>query len=241
MLGLRAFGQCGIKIYDSRLFLNKLIGTMQLDSGFNHNLILQQFNSIINTKIKNLLMNFLTQKGISFLDVASHYEEISRLALEKLEHDFEVYGLELVNFFVESISPPKEQYAKLRQYKEELALGEGFYGKRRSFDVLEGLAQAPAGGMIAAGLGFGAGMYAAPSVGGVFGQLAQNINTTTTTASSQNSGDIVCPSCNQTVEAGSQFCRFCGQPLPQEKFCVGCGKKLPADAKFCSGCGRRCN
>lgn len=237
LLGLRAFGQFGIKISDSRLFVNQLVGTMKLDSGYNHELILQQYNSIINTRVKTILMTFLSKKGISFLQVAEYYEELSSLIYNALYPDFENYGLELVNFLVESVSPPKEQYEQLRKYKEELALGEGFYGKRRSFDVLEGLANSPAGAMVGAGIGFGAGMYATPLVANPINQLAQNINTTTITT--QQGNTLVCPSCQNAVENGSQFCRFCGQKLQQERYCSNCGKKLEADAKFCSGCGKQ--
>lgn len=237
LLGLRAFGQFGVKIADSRLFVNQLIGTIKLDSGFNHNLIWQQFNSLINTRLKTMLMKFLNEKQISFLQIAEYYEELSRMAFGVLQQDFDNSGLDLINFFVESISPPKEQYEKLRQYKEELSLGERFYDKRRSFDVLEGLASSPI-----------AGIYTAPILSNSLGQLAQNMNTNPAAVSqqtnppSQNSaGSVTCPFCQNNIEAGSKFCRFCGKPLPQKKFCSACGKQLESDAKFCSGCGRKCD
>ena len=162
LLGLRAFGQFGVKIADSRLFVNQLIGTIKLDSGFNHNLIWQQFNSLINTRLKTMLMKFLNEKQISFLQIAEYYEELSRMAFGVLQQDFDNSGLDLINFFVESISPPKEQYEKLRQYKEELSLGERFYDKRRSFDVLEGLASSPI-----------AGIYTAPSLTSIPNLISQ--------------------------------------------------------------------
>lgn len=235
ILGLRAFGQYGIRVIDSRILLNKLIGTIPLDTGFNHNLIVQQFNSLINTKIKSLLMKFMVKNKLSFLDIAAYYDEISESALNLLNNEFRSYGIELINFVVESISPPKEQYEQLRKYKEELSLGEGFYNKRRSFDVYEGMSNSPASGIFAAGFGLNAANFAA---GGI-NQLAQNISGTSTAPQSQNS--MKCPSCNNEIALGSKFCNHCGQQLPQNKFCPDCGKKLGINDKFCSGCGRRCN
>lgn len=233
LLGLRAFGQFGIRLKDSHRFLNQLIGTVQLDSGFNHSLILQQFNAIINTKFKTLLMRFLNENQISFLQIAAHYEDISRMAFNALESDFDNSGLELINFLVESVSPPKEQYEHLRSQIEQRALGDEFYNRRRSFDVLENLASSPMAGMAA-------GIYAAP-IGASLGQLSQNINTGITQSNPQSNNIVICPNCQKNVEAGSKFCSFCGQPLPQKKFCSGCGKQLDADAIFCSACGRRCD
>ena len=234
LLGLRAFGQFGVRLKDSHRFLSQLIGTVQLDSGFNHNLILQQFNAIINTKFKTLLMKFLNENQVSFLQVAAYYEDISRLAFNALESDFDNSGLELINFLVESVSPPKDQYEHLRSQIEQRALGDEFYNRKRSFDVLENLASSPMTGMVA-------GIYAAPPLGTALGQLSQNVNTGIVPPNPQNNNTVTCPNCQNNVQAGSKFCSFCGQPLPQKKFCSGCGKQLDSDALFCSSCGRRCN
>lgn len=241
LLGLRAFGQFGIKVIDTRLFVSQLIGTIQLDSGFNHNIIFQQFNSLINTKLKTMLMSFMSQEKISFLQIAEYYDQLSNNALNILKKDFENSGIELINFFIESISPPKDQYAKLRQYKEELALGERFYDKRRSFDVMEGLANSPMAGMAA-------GIYAAPIIGASLGQLPQHMNLNsnqtnnqTSQSNSSNASEVKCPFCQNIIESGSKFCRFCGKQIPQKKFCSACGKQLESDAQFCSGCGRKCD
>ena len=36
------------------------------------------------------------------------------------------FGIELTNFYCVSIAPRREEYEKLQQYKEELALGSNF-------------------------------------------------------------------------------------------------------------------
>lgn len=233
LLGLRAFGQYGIKVIDSRLFLNKLVGTIPLDTGSNHDIIVQQFNSIINSKIKSMLMKFMVSNRLSFLDIAAYYDDLSSNAFTLLKNEFNAYGMGLVNFIVESISPPKDQYEKLRQYKEELSLGEGFYNRRRTFDVYEGLASSTAGGIFAAGFGLNA--INSPSNG--LNQLGENINPNRNNANGQN--DIKCPSCNNFVVSGSKFCSHCGCQIAQEKFCTHCGNKLNIHDRFCSACGGR--
>ena len=44
ILDLRSFGRFGVRIFDSRLFFNRFIGSMRLDSGYNHNFIINQFS-----------------------------------------------------------------------------------------------------------------------------------------------------------------------------------------------------
>lgn len=166
ILDLRSFGRFGVQIFDSRLFFNRFIGSMRLDSGYNHNFIINQFLSTINTKYKTFLMRFLQDNHISYFDLPACYEDISRLAKETLASDFASYGIHLLNFMVESVTPPKEQYARLRQYKEELSLGSDFYAKRRSFDILEGAANSSVGSMVGMGMGLGAGMYAFSAAAG---------------------------------------------------------------------------
>ena len=236
LLGLRAFGQYGIKIVDSRLLLNKLVGTIPLDSGSNHNIVVQQFNSLINSKIKSLLMKFMVKNKLSFLDVAAYYDDLSSSGFDILKEDFYDYGIELVNFIVESVSPPRDQYEQLRKYKEELSLGEGFYTKRRSFDVYEGLAESSAGGIVAAGFGLNGANFFASGIN----QLGQNLSTNTVPAQNIAQNMMKCPSCNNDVAQGSKFCNHCGSQLQQVKFCTSCGNKLNLQDKFCSVCGGRC-
>lgn len=130
LLGLRVRGNFSVKITDTRHFISKLVGTVQLDSGFNHNIIWEKFNSLINTKFQSLLMTFMQTNNLSFLGIAAHYNKISTNTFDELKDNFAEYGLELVNFLVESAAPPAEQYEKLRKRKEKLASGIVKVGKK---------------------------------------------------------------------------------------------------------------
>ena len=235
LLSLRAFGQYGIKIVDSRLFINSLVGVMQLQSGYNQNFVDKQFISMINTKFKSNLMAFLRKEHISFLDLAEYYDAISEQTKNMIENSFFEYGIEITSFYVESIKPPKEEYEKLRQYKEELALGDKFYTKRRSFDVMEGIAQSPTGGMIGTGVGFGAGIYATPTVMAPIEQVASSIKINENISSD---GEVLkCIGCNRTINKDSAFCPYCGHKAHLVRRCTSCGVEVDIDAKFCSRCG----
>jgi len=84
--------------------------------------------------------------------------ELSEAFQEALNDEFDRFGIELVNFYCESIAPKPEEYEKLRTYKEDLALGKDFYQQRRSLDIMEKLAENPSSGGIAnAGIGLGMG------------------------------------------------------------------------------------
>ena len=57
-------------------------------------------------------------KQISFLEISQFLSELSATFQEALNEEFERFGIELVNFYCESIAPKPEEYEKLRGYKE---------------------------------------------------------------------------------------------------------------------------
>ena len=56
-----------------------------------------------------------------------------------------------------------------------------------------------------------------------------------------------CASCNNEINNGAKFCKFCGAPVPAtikatnpvEKKCSRCHQIVPSTAKFCKFCGTR--
>ena len=137
------------------------------------------------------------------------------------------------NFFIETISPPKEEFEKLRTYKEELALGNDFYRQRRSFDIMDSMAENPASGGIAnAGIGLGMGLGVAPAMGNLFNNIGSNVNTSAESAN-------MCPHCNAKNPAGQKFCGECGKPMVVGNVCPSCGKVNATGQKFCGECGAK--
>lgn len=236
ILNVGARGQYGITIENSRLFVSRIIGAIPNGSTAHPLLIPRHFNGLINAKIKSVTAEYMIHKQISFLEISQYLAELSEVFQEKLREEFSRFGIEIVHFFCESIAPRPEEYQKLRQYKEEMALGGGFYQQRRSLDILEKLAENPsAGGGANAGLGLGMGLGAMGQVAGIFSGLGQNLNP----SSAPQKAEQICPKCGTKNDPSMRFCGACGNELIHGTVsCPHCGAQIPAGMKFCGACGK---
>ena len=233
ILNIGARGQYGINIIDSRLFVSRIIGAIPNGATANELIILRYFNGLINSKIKSVTAEYMIKKQISFLEISQYLSELSDAFKATLNDEFERFGIEVVNFYCVSIAPKPEEYEKLRGYKEELALGTGFYQQRRSLDILEKLAENPSsGGMANAGIGLGMGLGVLGQMSQAFGGVSQNLNPT------PSEQQITCPKCGAIIQNGMKFCGECGNPLTESK-CPNCGFENKAGIKFCGNCGQK--
>lgn len=241
ILNIGARGQYGITIEDSRLFVSRIIGAVPNGTTTNPLLILRYFNGLINAKIKSVASSYLVEKQISFLEISQYLSELSAQFQELLSPEFGRFGIEITNFYCESIAPRQEEYEKLRNYKEEMALGENFYKQRRSFDILEKLADNPSAGSIAnAGIGLGMGLGTANQFGNVFSGISQTVDISKkeTDSMPKPEADVICPECGAENKSGMKFCGTCGSKLITTILCPHCGKEIPRGMKFCGECGK---
>ncbi len=233
ILNVGARGQYGITITDSRLFVSKIIGAVPNGTTTDAILILRYFNGLINSKIKSVTAAYMIQKQISFLEISQFLSELSAVFQEALSEEFERFGIELVNFYCESIAPKPEEYEKLRGYKEELALGQGFYQQRRSLDILEKLVENSSAGAIAnGGIELDMGLGATGQFSNVFSGIGQNMNVISTNT------QVTCPKCGAQNGSKMKFCGSCGSKLVSTVICPHCGKEVPDGMKFCGECGK---
>lgn len=208
ILNIGARGQYGMSINDSRLFVSRIIGAIPNGFSANHLLILRYFNGVVNAKIKSVTADYMIKKQISFLEIAQYLSELSDVFKKRLDDEFGRFGIELTNFYCVSIAPNPEEYERLRNYKEELALGNKFYQQRRTFDILEKLAENQVEGRTAdsesnldesncprCGKRNSASMK-------FCGQCGSKLTIS-----------IVCPHCGSHVEIGMKFCGSCGKKL----------------------------
>ena len=149
ILSIRCHGKYGMRVLDSRKFVSELVGAIPHGSTVNYAFVASYFSGLLTSKIKSVISRFMIRQKISFLEVTAYLSELSAECQNEISNEFERFGVEVVNFFIESISPPKEEFEKLRSYKEELALGNDFYRQRRSFDIMETMAENPASGGLA--------------------------------------------------------------------------------------------
>lgn len=232
ILSIRSHGTYGLRIVDSRMFVNELVGAVPNGATINYPFVASYFSGLLTSSIKTLVSSFMIRKKISFLEVTAYLEELSKECQEKISTEFERFGVEIVNFYIDTISPPKNEFEKLRNYKEELALGNDFYRQKRSFDILESMADNPTSGGIAnAGIGLGMGLGVAPAVGNLFSNIGGNID------ANQSSKEVVCPHCNAKNPVGQKFCGECGKSIIVGNVCPNCGKINSISQKFCGECG----
>ncbi len=238
MLPVRAFGQFGLQITNTKKFLAKLTGRVPY---FTTDILNSYFRGIIVTHAKDSIATCLDEKKISILKISSMMLEISNSLEEKISAVMEDYGLKTVSFTINSITtdendPAVKQLKAALAKKAEMNIIGYTYQQERSFDTMETAASNPGGGGIMnAGIGLGLGMAAGVPMGGAMTGIAQNLNTEATRK---------CPKCGSNVKENVKFCPECGNnmqpPTPAAKVkCPNCSADCPAGVKFCPECGTR--
>lgn len=175
MIPVRAFGQYGVRITDSKQFLNNVVGTL---TSFDQESLSSYFRGILISTIKNEIARWIIKSGISVLDMSLHYEEISEALNSSLSQKVANYGVEVEKFSIESINIPEDDSAvsTLKQAlakRAEMGIVGFNYQQEQSFNVLKSAAanEGGAGTLMGAGLGLGLGV----GMGGPVGQLLGNV------------------------------------------------------------------
>ena len=180
MMPVRAFGQYGVRISESKKFLLKLVGTLP---SFDASTLSEYFNGKLITKIKTEIAERITNRNVSILHISTLLTELSMELERSLATDISEFGISLSEFHIHSINIPEDDDA-VRKLKLALASKAemgilGFnYQQQRSFDILEAAAsnEGNAGGVLGAGLGMGIGVAAGSTMGQAFGHIASNLN-----------------------------------------------------------------
>lgn len=241
---IRAFGQFGIRIENSKQFLIKLVGSFPI---FDKTNILKYFRGLYLTKVKDAISSYLVHKQISIMEINAYIDELSTFLQEEIQPVLEEYGIKLVNFYVNDVSVPEDDSA-VKMLKDALAkkaemniIGYS-YQQERSFDALEGAAKNPgtSGDLMGAGLGLGMGATMGGAVGGQFGGIAKALDINAEATKS-------CPSCGTVMPKNNRFCPDCGYDTNQAKEkqtsdtvkCSNCGYEYKNTMKFCPECGNK--
>lgn len=246
LLSIRSHGTYGLRINDTRMFITELVGAVPNGSTVTYEFASSYFSGLLVSKVKNVISAYMIKQKISFLEVTGYLDEISKNCEEAVKDEFDRFGAEIVNFYVETITPPKDEYEKLRTYKEELSLGGDFYTQRRSLDIMENLAENNgAGGLATAGAGLGMGLGFASQAGGMLGGVSSAMNIHPKGSGGMNiqangSGTAnSCPHCGAANPEGQKFCGSCGKPMVVGVQCPKCRKVNPVGQAFCGDCGTK--
>jgi len=231
MVRLRAFGNYAYKIQDSQLFVNTIVGSQGL---FDTDRLKDFYRDLIVSRLNDLLGESLK----TIFDLAQYYDELGTAAKARMSEDFSKYGVDLTDFYINSITPPDEVQEKI---DERAAMGAvGDMGKYMQFKAAQAIQDAAkggggeggAGGAASAGMGLGLGAGFGAMMPGMISQAMHQ---------AQQGGGGAAPAAAGGAAAGAAaaggFCSDCGAALPASaKFCPGCGKKQ--EATGCSGCGQ---
>lgn len=233
-LRIRAFGQLGLRIDNHLAFFSELIGGMNAFELVQFEKVVDYFRGMLVTHIKTELANKIIRDKISALEISTELMNISTSLSESVKVEFNRFGFELVNFHIQSINFPDEDFEQINAILAERAkfeiMGDNRYVTQRSFDVYEAAASnqnGVAGALFAGGVGLSAGQSAMQSmpnqVGAMNGQQAT----------------VACPSCQGQISSMSKFCSLCGENLIKTvKTCPDCDFENTEDARFCAGCGK---
>lgn len=209
-LPVRAFGQFGIQVADSRAFVTQLSAT---NPQFTTEQLSNYFRGVLLTKAKDYVAETIVKQKINLLEISAYLEDMSGAISQKLGDDFAKYGVKLVNFYLNSVDVPEDDDTVVR-LKKALAeraevdiLGDK-YAQKRTLDVMEKAAGNEGSGGMGLGAGLGAGMGMGSVMANMMGQAAG--------AASGAAG-----------AAGAKFCAQCGKALASgAKFCAECGAKI---------------
>ncbi len=156
---------------------------------------------------------------VSFLDMAANQAELAKLIAKEVAPAFEAYGLKLETFTVENLSLPDELQKRL---DERISMN--MIGDMRQYTQFQAaqsipIAAANAGGVAGLGVGLGAGMGMGNAMADAMRGMSGGGN-----AAPSGGGAAAAPPPGDAPDGAT-------------KFCIHCGKSIPAVSKFCAECG----
>src|SRR3989339_505725 len=168
-LQIRAFGNYSFKINDAVKFIKEIVGT---DGNFTTEEVTNQLRNIMITRFTDAIA---TSK-IPVFDMASNYDEVSKLVEEKLKPEIGEYGLDLTKFLISSITlPPAVQEALDKRTSMGIIGDLNKYTQFQTANAIEASANNPGGGA-SEGMGLGMGFGMAQQMMGTMNQANQQAN-----------------------------------------------------------------
>jgi len=150
MVRLRSFGKYSFRVRDAKLLLNTLVGTQGMFTT-------DEVHSFLRDLVTSRLTDLLGAVKTSLLELPARYDEIAAGARAKVADDFAKYGLELVDFFINAITPPEEVQQAIDARSSMGAVGDlNAFMKFQTAQSLSKLAER-GGDSGAMGMGMGAG------------------------------------------------------------------------------------
>ena len=222
---LRAFGTFTLRVAKPSLFVNSLVGT---SASYTTDRLEDYLREVVVARLND----FLGESVDTLLELPRHYDEMAVAVKTRVAEEFRKYGMELVDFYINRITPPEEVQRMIDERSGMGAVGNLDQFLKFKAAKAMGDAATAAGGSAAGGLGMGVGAGLGILLPGMLGKPLGAEPAPATGAAA-----IVCPGCQTVVARDSRFCARCGRQLAANK-CARCQADLPTDARFCPSCGR---
>jgi membrane protease subunit (stomatin/prohibitin family) len=250
-------GMCGsmnFKISDSRKFLLKIVG---FRDQFNSEEMISKFRGIIKQYVKNSIAKMMNREKISYFDMNENLLGVSNKVQDELEPIFDEYGIEIVNFIIETITVPDSDYdlvMKAKAVNSSRHIQGYTWQEEKQMDVAKTFAgnEGTLGGIGGAVGGFMVGGAFAGGVADIaknamnpnqsYGQQIPEINNNIHMNDMQHNeyanasnATRYCSKCGNLLMSGMLFCSKCGTQVAKE--CPNCHTELAPNAMFCHKCG----
>jgi membrane protease subunit (stomatin/prohibitin family) len=225
LVRLRGHGAYTIRVTQPLLFLNTIVGRQAL---YTTDDIQDYLRDVIIARMNDLL----GEKLDSILDLPGQYEKIAADFKKGVADEFSKYGLELIDFFISSITPPDEVGKMIDQRSGMEAIGD--LDKFFKFEMAKGLATSGIAGATGntMGMAAGVGLMVPTMMNKVFSPEQQELR-------KASLATVTCPKCHTDTPEQSRYCYRCGHQMIVQNFCPSCHKELPSEAVFCLFCGLR--
>jgi membrane protease subunit (stomatin/prohibitin family) len=228
VIRIRSNGVYSYKVENPQLFINKIVGTENIKSR-------DEIEDFFKNVIVSRLTDFLGENYKTIFDLAKDYDELSAGAKSRIDEDFDKYGMDLVDFYIRSITPPPEVQKMIDERSGMGVVGD--LDKFTQFQAAKALREAASqeGGAAGTGVGVGAGI----GMGAMIPGMLQKGAAKSDEKGGEESKVINCPKCGKSVPADAKFCSYCGAKIEESFKCPECGKDIPRDSKFCPNCGKK--
>ena len=231
LVRLRAFGIFTARVTQPLLFINTLVGTQGAYGT-------DQVEGYLREVIVSRLNDFLGEHVDTILQLPRQYDEIGVAVKTRLADDFRRYGLELMDFFINSITPPPEVQRMIDERSGMAAVGNlddfmKFKAAKAMGDAATGVGSG--GSQAAGGLGVGLGAGLGFMLPGMIYRTLRPDDADPQRI--RERGTVNCPACHGEVALTAKFCAACGHQMVVANTCPRCGENVTALAKFCSACG----
>jgi membrane protease subunit (stomatin/prohibitin family) len=234
LIRLRAFGIFTARVTQPLLFINTLVGTQGAYTS-------DQVEVYLREVVVSRLNDFLGEHVESIFQLPKEYDEIGVAVKTRLADDFRRYGLELIDFFVNAITPPPEVERMIDERSGMAAVGNlddflKFKAAKALGDAASGVG-AGGGGAAAGGLGIGVGAGLGFMLPGMIYRTLRPEDADPERIRAR--GTVNCPACHGEVPLTARFCPACGHQMVVANKCPHCGEDVTAQTQFCPACGKR--